>query len=64
MSVHTPMKPGFFRAVLIGGWAKTVFLVEEEVSRKERKMVLKRQAIPKVYSENYILHSSGWRIYY
>lgn len=64
MNVHTPIKPDFFRALLKGGIAKTVYAVEVEVDRKERKMVLKKQAIPKVYSENYILHSSGWRIYY
>lgn len=64
MNVHHPIKPAFFKTILLGGIGKTVFLAEEEAIKKERRLVLKKEALPRVYSENYILHSSGWRIYY
>ena len=62
MNVHHPIKPDFFHALLKGGIAKTVYNIEVEVDRKERRLALKKRALPRVYSGNYILHPSGWRI--
>lgn len=41
----TPIKPEFLRNLLQGGYARTVFLTEEEVARKERRRLLVKDSV-------------------